>query len=199
MSSSTAPTFTRGALNDTSLAAVLTSDGNRHLFLQDINGTLRHAVFSSVENLWLSNVDYLLPDDTFSPPRLGTPITTIYPSAINNDFETILVYYVNVENTLSLIYYDTSAGKVDSSDILNRSIAIEPNSRYSLGEVIDETLQLSDIGIPQSRYPFSRLAWLNSNTSSLHIYHQISEGVLAEEENIAGAGWTICLIDVLIS
>ena len=50
-SNHTTPVLARGIINDTSLTSVMTLDGNRHVFLQDINGTLRHAVFSSVANL----------------------------------------------------------------------------------------------------------------------------------------------------
>ena len=125
-SNSTSPTFTRGAVNDTSLAAVLTSDGNRHIFLQDINGTLRHAVLSSVENLWLSDADYLFPPVPVSPPRLGTPITVTYPATPDPSY--ILVYYVNVNNTLSAILYDIDLVGVVDGDTFNGSIAIKPDS-----------------------------------------------------------------------
>ena len=125
-SNSTSPVFARGALNDTSLASVATPDGNRHIFLQDINGTLRHAIFSSVANLWLPDVDYLLPTVSVPSPRLGTPITATYPA--DPDIPNILVYYVNTNNTLSAISYVPQFGVIDG-DMIGASIAIKPDSR----------------------------------------------------------------------
>ena len=126
-SNSTPSTFTRGAVNDTSLAAVTTPDGNRHVFLQAINGTLRHAVFSSVENLWLSNVDYLIPLEPVSPPRLGTPISATYPAGQNPSY--ILIYYVNIKNSLSAINYSILSVGIQYGDAFNGSVAITPGSR----------------------------------------------------------------------
>ena len=65
-----------------------------------------------------------------------------------------------------------------------------------LGVVVNETLQLADNLALSPRFPFSRLAWLTSNASSLYIYHQINESTLAEEENILGTGWVTRLISV---
>ena len=131
---STSHAFTLGAVNDTSLAAVMTPDRNRHVFLQDINGTLRHAVFASEENLWLSNVDYLLPLEPVSAPRLGTPLAATYPGYINPN--SILVYYINTEDSLSVISYTIESGVING-DAFNGSIAIEPGSRCLTASTID--------------------------------------------------------------
>ena len=130
----TSRAFTLGAMNDTSLAAVSTPDGNRHVFLQDINGTLRHAVFSSVANLWLPDADYLIPSVPVSPPRFETPITTTYFAEYSED---ILVYYVNVDNTLSAISYRPGVGVV-GRDTFNGSIAVKPDSRCISAATIEE-------------------------------------------------------------
>lgn len=37
----------KGILNDTSLAAITTSDNNRHIFFQDFNSSLRYTIFSN--------------------------------------------------------------------------------------------------------------------------------------------------------
>ena len=65
-----------------------------------------------------------------------------------------------------------------------------------LGLVLNESLLIADSSTPNLRFPFGRLAWLTSNTSSLYIYHQINESALAEEEDINGAGWITRLIPV---
>ena len=121
------PTLTRGVANDTVLASVMTSDGNRHVFLQDINGTLRHAVFSSTANLWLPDVGYLLPPAPISPERPRTPITATYPE-VGDQPGWILVYYVNTNNTLSALTYDIDIG-VLGGDAFNGSTAIKSDSR----------------------------------------------------------------------
>ena len=117
--------FTRGALSNTSLSTVTTFLTDRVVFFQDINGTLRHANFSS-NNGWSSNVDYLLPAMPTLPPRLGTPIATTYPATVGDE---ILVFYANVNNSLSAIVYNTVSGSVIGTDVFNGSITIAPDSR----------------------------------------------------------------------
>ena len=117
--------FTRGVLSNTSLSTVTTFGTSRDVFFQDINGTLRHATFSS-KNGWRSNVDYLLPAAPIPPPRLGTPIATTYPATTSN---LILVFYANVNNSLSAISYDIDSSSVIGTDVFNGSITIAPNSR----------------------------------------------------------------------
>ena len=79
--------------------------------------------------------------------------------------------------------------------IVNSSDIIAPF--YGLGLVLNETLQMAGFSTPNSRFPFGRLAWLTSNTtSSLYIYHQVNESALAEEEHIPDAGWATRLITV---
>ena len=65
--------------------------------------------------------------------------------------------------------------------------------------VVNETLRGGGFSPPKSTFPFRRLGWLNSNTSSFYFYHQINESTLAEEEHIDGAGWITRLIPVSTS
>ena len=127
-SNSSSLIFTRGVLNDTSLASVITFDGNRHIFLQDINGTLRHAVFSSTTNLWLPNVDYLWPHASIPTPRLGTPVVATYPSDVWGPTG-ISLFYVNANSILSAVTFDTYLGLISDSDEMEGTIAIKQDSR----------------------------------------------------------------------
>ena len=154
-------------MNDTSLAAVLTSDGNRHVFLQDINGTLRHAIFSSVANQWLREVDYLLPSRPAALPRLGTPITAMYPWASNLNW--ILLYYVNVNSSLSAIPYFVPGGTL-LGDVLDGSIAIKPASRClsaatvhrSTDDEIQETLLFFEAPSGQVTFYYGQMTFLSA-------------------------------------
>ena len=87
---------------------------------------------------------------------------------------------------------------VNSSDIIAPFYYDEGSTTtYGLGLVLNETLQMAGFSTPNSRFPFGRLAWLTSNTtSSLYIYHQVNESALAEEEHIPDAGWATRLITV---
>ena len=123
--------LTNGALNDTSLASVLTSDGNRHLFFQDINGTLRHALYSAATNGWHTNVDFL---STSPAPRHGTPIAVLEARSIP-DLEvssgaTINVYYVSTENTLAGFQYtDTEGLPLAPDQVLNLTSPVAPTAK----------------------------------------------------------------------
>ena len=94
-----------GALKDTSLASLLTADGNRHLFFQDVNGTLRRAQFSVATNSWLPSIDFIL---TLQQPRNHTPISAIQvPIGMSMN-----IYYVDVNDTLSVVQYSNSGGNM---------------------------------------------------------------------------------------
>ena len=116
---------THGALNDTSLASVTTDDGNRHLFFQDINGTLRHVEFSHALNMWSTDSDLI---HTKRPPRLYTPLTAI--SVVSPDAEAINIYYFDVNDRLAATRYQHGYGYLDKSiDILNSSFPVSSKSR----------------------------------------------------------------------
>ena len=94
-------------------------------------------------------------------------------------------------------HYEVLSGELGIGGTLNFTDIIAPDysTQVTGGAwlVINETLRGDSL---RSKFPFGRLAWLASNTSSLYIYHQVNESTLAEEEDIAGAGWNTRLITI---
>lgn len=107
LSSSVVPSSTpapaiQGILNDTSLAAVTSNDGNRHLFFQHFNGSLRHTVHDHAVNAWTNNVDFVA---TPSVPQMHTPL-----AAVNIEYALgqIHLFYVGMNGSLAAALYQTS-------------------------------------------------------------------------------------------
>ena len=101
---------------------------------------------------------------------------------------------------LKILPFESLSSELGLGEILNSTDIIAPYySTEAIGDawvVSNETLQALDFTTPKSKFPFGRLAWLTSNTSSRYIYHQIDESTLAEEEYIDGAGWNTRLITI---
>ena len=64
-----------GILNDSSFAAVASSDGSKYVFFQDISGTLRQAFYSQTAQSWTSERSLTIPDTTDA--RIHTPLSAI--------------------------------------------------------------------------------------------------------------------------
>ena len=121
------PPLVNGALKDTSLASTSTADGNRHVFFQDINGTLRHAQFSAATNGWLPSIDFLL---TEQQPRNHTPISAIQALPLDDRDAEINIYFVDVNDTLSAVQYSISpVGLLGAADLLNETIPVSSSAR----------------------------------------------------------------------
>ena len=60
-------------LNDTSLTAVTTSEGNRHLFFQEESGIIRQSIFTPLNGKWSAPTTYVVATDA----RLYTPMSAI--------------------------------------------------------------------------------------------------------------------------
>lgn len=74
-SSPNSTSATQYILNDTSLAALVLPDGARHLFFQDNNGLILHAIHSVTEDQWTVHPSL----DLHSSPKNHTPIAaTVY-------------------------------------------------------------------------------------------------------------------------
>ena len=123
-SSPSAPPLNHGAANDTSLAAISTADDNRHVFFQDIDGTLRLTTFAPSTNTWIFAKDFL---QTTAQPRDHSPLavlsanTTVYASLLN-------LFYVDSQNSLAGISVSLD-GKTDGTNIMNGSFPTALNSR----------------------------------------------------------------------
>jgi len=61
-------------LNDTSTAAVTTSNGNRHVFFQESTGTIRESIYSSSSAKWLTDISYVVASDA----RNHTPMSVFW-------------------------------------------------------------------------------------------------------------------------
>ena len=137
---------TNGALNDTSLAAIQLATGDRHLFFQDINGTLRHAVFSKAFNKWLEYVDFIIPD---RPPRCHTPLTTLDISTGVTSSD-IFICYIDVNDTLVITGYSIDSGKNSiagsSRSFMNDSFRVSTSARSLGGSVFRTNTSTGPIG-----------------------------------------------------
>ena len=60
-------------LNDTSLAIVILSNGDRRLFFQDLSGSIRQAFYSPATQQWRADVGYVVASNA----RNHTPIAVI--------------------------------------------------------------------------------------------------------------------------
>ena len=74
-------------LNDTSLAAVSTSDGNRHVFFQDASWNIRECVFTLSTGKWSALTSSVIATDA----KHYTPMSTFQypPSEFNQGSEQV--------------------------------------------------------------------------------------------------------------
>ena len=125
-SSSSRAQPTHGALNDTSLAATADLNGNRHLFFQDINGTIRHAIFSHSLDAWSDTIEFIPAE---RQPKLYTPIAVAW-LAVLPPAPYIAIFYVDINNNLAATEYSVAAERyVSPSVLLNNSFAVSPDSQ----------------------------------------------------------------------
>ena len=62
-----------GILNDTSIAAMSMSDGDRHIFFQDSTGTIRQAIYTVTTNQWASPLSLVVATDA----KNNTPLAPV--------------------------------------------------------------------------------------------------------------------------
>lgn len=114
------------ALNDSSMSAVLTPEGDRHLFFQDVNGTLRHAIFSKSSDSWLANIDWI---SVQRLPKNHTPISalqTVQPFGVPG----FNVFYTDINNTVAAVQWSPQGSShFDPSAIINSSFDSGQGSR----------------------------------------------------------------------
>ena len=111
-----------GVLNDTSLAASMTSDNNRHLFFQDVNGSLRYIVFSQSLGAWSNNI-YII--QTPQQPKLHTPL-----SVFRMSWTVFIVSFADIDNNLvAFTYCAYPATCLSAPNLFNSSYPMLPSSR----------------------------------------------------------------------
>ena len=100
---------TDGIMSDTSVSAVLTGDNNKHLFFQDVNGSLRHTFWANSNNSWSIEADFL---SVSSQPQNNTPIGVIPIVASGEghaeDVSVIHVFFLSEEGFLTATTYSLS-------------------------------------------------------------------------------------------
>ncbi|KAL8773389.1 MAG: hypothetical protein Q9209_001783 [Squamulea sp. 1 TL-2023] len=102
---------------NTPIAATTLSNGNRHLYFQDMTGAFRRAIYSSQAKLWQSAIDAQLPSDSMNNTSLaGVTGLNIVTSDSGSDFSdadptsinTVTLFYINSTNHLSCIDWGQS-------------------------------------------------------------------------------------------
>ena len=173
-----------GAMNDTSLAAIQLADGNRHPFFQDLNGTLRRAVFSKILNEWQDSVDFIIPNRT---PRNNTPLATL---SFGMDGSVTLICYIDINDTLAITPHAIANGQTaiggESILYMNDSFHVSTNAR-SLGAInITTNASMSSIGSSTIPTAISEMILFYVNpTNNLTALH----GILYEGFNTSTLIW----------
>ena len=125
-SSSSSSVLDHGAMNDTSLSAIQDADGNRHVFFQDLNGTLCHVLFSRATNRWAETVDFIPVE---RQPRNLTPISvvTARTSLIATYFN---IFYIDTANTIAAFQYAANQSLLLTQyPLINSTFSTLPDTR----------------------------------------------------------------------
>ena len=116
-----------GALIDTSLAAIKSATGNRHVFFQDVNGSLCHIAFSASQNTWLPSID-LVPTPT--PPRKYTPIAVADIQTGSDNDVGVCLFYFDTSNSIVVAPYGSAlTSEAELIFIGNSSVPVATDSR----------------------------------------------------------------------
>ena len=150
-------------LNDTSLAAVTTVDHNKHLFFQDVNGSLRYTVYDAGSNSWISGANYV---PTSSLPRSLTPLAATEIYSLNkaaSDYTAgqsyIHLFYVDKDNILTAAVVYTSTSSQNLPVPMNNTYSVAPGSR---------NLKVSPLQVPSNQGFFAE-AMLTYESSASNI------------------------------
>ena len=100
-----------GVLNNTAFAAVTTADNSRHVYFQDINGTIPHAALLPGSNTWTFKKDYLIPH---SSPRIHTSLAAMSYSSSVISGKVICLFYVTLDNLLAIMTLEPDGQLLDS-------------------------------------------------------------------------------------
>ena len=114
-----------GLLNDTSVASISLADGSRHVYFQDINGTLRHGALSPATDTWIFDHDFQL---TASSPRNHTPLAVMSSATLLSSEITVYLFYIDSENLITAIAVQPN-GRSNGQNVMNGSFLTAPTSR----------------------------------------------------------------------
>lgn len=93
--------FIHGVLNDSFFTAVVTFDDNRHLFFQDINGSIRYISCLFEGNIWFF-IEFL---PTISPPKNSTPLEVYLINTLNQLKLMTNIFYVGIDGHLAVAMF----------------------------------------------------------------------------------------------
>ena len=119
------PVPTKGIQNDTYIAAVTTSDSNRHIFFQDVNGSIKHMVTaqSGGSAQWVNTADTV---QTSSTPRNSTPLAVVRFNR-NVAFPDFMhLFFINSDSQITATYFEADGGTEFTPG--NVSIPVATNS-----------------------------------------------------------------------
>ena len=133
----TIPALENGVLEDTSLATVTTTAGSRHVFFQDFNQSLRHAVYDIHASKWLDGADYIY---TKELPQNHTPIAAAMVDGIPNH---IHLFYINTMGVLDAIVFVNGQSFGDYSNL----VLMNDSFQAALGS---RTLSVSQLACAQN-------------------------------------------------
>ena len=185
-STTSTPTLKSGILNDTSLAAVTSPDGNRHVFFQDFKGSLRHTVFDQAANSWTNEPDNIT---TSSAPRLHTPLAAI--SIKFGGSGEIHVFFLNTDGFVTAALYVVDSGFIGSPNPMNntflaaadtRTLSISSMSLSENGTVAEAILlyEAPSGNITTLRGYFSP----GDSTTNEWLWQNVSEAIYSSFDNV---------------
>ncbi|MCJ1433832.1 hypothetical protein MMC27_003197 [Xylographa pallens] len=126
-SSPTASPTIHTILNNTSIAAVTLTNGDRRFFFQDTSGAIRESLYSFAADQWETDTSNIIATDA----RNNTPIATFdipsEPQGGDSDTvdnpEEIFIFYITQNSTLALRYFSQNSWYDDFTGISNFSVA----------------------------------------------------------------------------
>lgn len=180
-----APLYTtlprNGILDDTSLAAVVTREGNKHVFFQDRNQSLRQAVYSHAAGKWLDGAGYVY---TKALPRNHTPIAavTLEPLHLSDNYmgpKTIYIFFIDTNGLLAGTTYIQGQGFTDNHlpSVLNDSFQTASGSR-TLSLAWSQNTRAPSLSLLYEA-PTGNITVLRSLSRDASDWHNISESVYA--------------------
>ena len=111
----TNPPLRRNIVNDSSLAAIITSEGTKYVFYQDTNGTIRQTMrTSSQEATWTSTID----SEVASDARNFTPIATLFREHVSPELPfAVSQVSVDLHSGIAIVTDSSQADFHDNLDV----------------------------------------------------------------------------------